>query len=62
VLQNTSNLALSEVFETYTYKLGLVNGRFSFATTVGFFSSTVGFVLLMCANLIARLSGEEGIF
>jgi putative aldouronate transport system permease protein len=62
VLQNTSNLVVSEVFETYTYKLGLVNGRFSFATTVGLFSSTVGFVLLVTANLIARVSGEEGIF
>ncbi len=62
VLQNTSNLAVSEVFETYTYKLGLVNGRFSFAATVGLFSSTVGFVLLLVANLIARVCGEEGIF
>lgn len=62
VLQNSSNLAVSEVFETYTYKLGLVNGRFSFATAVGMFSSTVGFVLLVCANGIARLCGEEGIF
>lgn len=62
VLQNTSNLVISEVFETYTYKLGLVNGRFSFATTVGLFSSIVGFVLLAFANVIARLCGEEGIF
>ncbi|MEA5014667.1 MAG: ABC transporter permease subunit [Candidatus Limiplasma sp.] len=62
VLQNSSNLVASEVFETYTYKLGLVNGRFSFATTVGMFSSTVGFVLLSVANGIAKLFGEEGIF
>jgi len=62
VLQNTSNLQVSEVFETYTYKLGIINGRFSFATTVGLFSSTVGFVLLMLANSVAKLIGEEGIF
>ena len=34
-LQNTQNLAVSEVFETYTYRVGLLGGRFSFATTVG---------------------------
>lgn len=62
MLQNSSNLQVSEVFETYTYKLGMVNGRFSFATTVGLFSSVVGFVLLMIANWTAKLMGEDGIF
>ena len=62
MLQNASNLAVSEVFETYTYRLGIINGRFSFATTVGLFSSVVGFTLLMIANWIAKLMGEEGIF
>jgi len=62
MLQNSSNLQVSEVFETYTYKLGIVNGRFSFATTVGLFSSVVGFVLLMLANYGAKLAGEDGIF
>jgi len=62
VLQNPNNLAVAEVFETYTYKLGMVNGRFSFATTVGLFSSTVGFVLLLLANKFARMLGEDGIF
>ena len=62
MLQNAANLQVSEVFETYTYKLGLINGRFSFATTVGFFSSVVGFILLVLANTGAKLMGEEGIF
>lgn len=62
ILQNGSNLQVSDVFETYTYRVGLVNGRLSFASAVGFFNSAVGFVLLVCANFIARLCGEEGIF
>ena len=62
MLQNGSNLQVADVFETYTYRIGLVNGRLSFAAAVGFFNSTVGFVLLVCANFIARLCGEEGIF
>lgn len=62
ILQNNSNIAVSEVFETYTYKLGVINGRFSFATTVGLFSSTVGFILLVTGNFIAKLIGEDGIF
>ena len=62
VIQNNSNLQVSQVFETYVYKQGLVSGRFSFAATVGLFSSSVGFILLVGANFIARLCGEEGIF
>ena len=62
ILQNGSNILVSEVFETYTYRLGLINGRFSFAITVGFFSSIVGFTLLIIANAVAKLMGEKGIF
>ena len=61
VLKNGSNLMVSEVFETYSYKLGMVNGRFSFATTVGLFSSTVG-LFADHANGTAKLLGEDGIF
>ena len=62
ILQNASNLTVSEVIETYTYRLGIINGRFSFAITVGLFSSLVGFTLLMLANFGAKAIGEEGIF
>ena len=62
MLQNGSNMQVADVFETYTYRIGLVNGRLSFAAAVGFFNSVVGFILLTCANFIARLCGEEGIF
>lgn len=62
ILQNGSNLAVSEVFETYTYRLGIVNGRFSFAVTVGLFGSVVGFALLMISNFMAKTAGEGGIF
>lgn len=62
VLQNSSNIAVSEVFETYTYKMGVINGRYSFASSVSLFNSVVGLVLLTVANKIAKLIGEEGIF
>jgi putative aldouronate transport system permease protein len=62
MLQNDSNSVVSQVFETYTYKLGVVNGRFSFSTAVGLFNSIIGLILLLMANGIAKLLGEEGIF
>jgi putative aldouronate transport system permease protein len=62
ILQNTQNLSVSEVFETWTYRLGLVNGRFSFATTVGLFTSVISLIFLIGADRVAKKFGEEGIF
>jgi putative aldouronate transport system permease protein len=62
VLQNSQNLSVSEVFETWVYRLGLLNGRYSFATTVGLFTSVIGLIFLISADLIAKKIGEEGIF
>jgi putative aldouronate transport system permease protein len=62
ILQNSQNLSVSEVFETWVYRLGLLNGRFSFATTVGLFTSLVSLFFLLGADRIAKKMGEEGIF
>ena len=62
ILQNPLNLSVSEVFETWTYRLGLISGRFSFATTVGLFTSVVSLFFLLGANFLAKKMGEDGIF
>jgi len=62
ILQNSMNLDVSEVFETFTYRIGLLSGRFSFATAVGLFTSSIGMILLVISNKLARLFGEEGIY
>lgn len=61
-LQNKQNLVVSEVFETYTYRIGLLGGRFSFATTVGLFTSVISMLFLLSANFISKKMGEESIF
>ncbi len=62
VLQNPMNLNVSEVFETYTYRVGIVGGRFSFATTVGLFTSVIGTIFLLASNKAASLLKEDGIW
>lgn len=61
-LQNTMNLSVSEVFETYTYRVGMLGGRFSFATTVGLFTSVISMIFLLTANFLSKKLGEEGIW
>lgn len=62
VMQNSMNLSVSEVFETYTYRIGLLGGRFSFSAAVGLFTSVIGLVLLLISNKISKASGEEGLW
>lgn len=62
VLQNPMNLDVSEVFETYAYRVGILGGRFSFGTTVGLFTSVIGLIFLLIGNTIAKLFKEEGIW
>jgi putative aldouronate transport system permease protein len=62
LLQNSQNLSVSEVFETYVYRVGILNGRYSFAATVGLFTSVVAMVFLIAADRIAKKIGEEGVF
>lgn len=62
VLQNPMNLRVSEVFETYSYRVGLLGSRFSFGTTVGLFTSVIGLIFLMMGDRLAKLMKEDGIW
>jgi putative aldouronate transport system permease protein len=62
VLQNPMNMDVSEVFETYAYRVGILGGRFSFGTTVGLFTSVIGLIFLLASNKVAKLLKEDGIW
>lgn len=62
LLQNPLNLRVSDVFETYVYRQGLVEGDFSYSTAVGLFKSVVGLVMIVTANTIAKRLGEEAVY
>ena len=59
---NAINREVGEVFDTYVYRVGLQQGQFSYSTAVGLFKSVIGFILVILANKIAKLFGEEGIY
>jgi len=62
LLQNPLNLGVTDVFDTYVYRQGLVQGDFSYATAIGFFKSFVGLAMVVTANTIAKRFGEEGVY
>lgn len=62
VLQNPGNLEVSEVFETWTYRVGILGGRFSFGTAVGLFTSVIGVIFLLMSNWIAKRMKEDSLW
>lgn len=51
---------VADVLETYTFRIGLQEGRFSFATAVGIFKSVVNLILLFTFNKLAKAySGNQ---
>lgn len=62
LLLNATNREVAEIFDTYVYTAGLKQGQFSYSTAVGLFKATVGLILVMMANRLAKKFGEEGIY
>ena len=44
------------------YRIGLQEGKFELASAVGLFKSVINFILIVGANKVARLFGEEGVY
>ena len=62
LMQNAMNRSVSDVFDTYIYTKGIVNGQYSLATAAGLFKSIVSMVMVVGANKIAQLFGESGLY
>ena len=61
-LQTDLNLPTSEILPTYVYKMGLLNGDYSFSTAVGLFNSVINIILLIVVNsIVKKLNEGEGI-
>ncbi|WP_328589307.1 ABC transporter permease [Litchfieldia alkalitelluris] len=62
LMMNGAVSQVADVFETYVYRNGIQSGQFSYTTAVGLFKSVIGLALVVLANWLAKLFGEEGIY
>jgi len=53
---------VADVFETYSYRVGFLEGRYSYSSAVGLFQSAVGLVMILVTNRIAGAMGETGLW
>ena len=62
LMTNALNREVGEVFDTYVYTNGIIEGKLSYSTTVGLFKSVIGLILVVASNYLARKLGEEGVY
>ena len=62
VLYNPLVYDVSDVIETYVYRNGIQQAKYSFTTAVGLFKAVVGLILVVLANRGAKKLGHEGIW
>jgi putative aldouronate transport system permease protein len=62
MFQSPINLDKSEVIDTFVYKVGLTQMRYSYTAAVGLFKSVIALVLLVSGHLISKRILGRGIF
>lgn len=53
---------VAEVFDTYAYRLGILQGNISFGTAVNVFKGVVGFAFVWVSNFVVKKLGHEGLY
>lgn len=61
-LYNPAVYSVGDVLSTYTYRRGVVNMEYSFATAVGLFKNIISFGLVVGTNYIARRINDYGLW
>jgi putative aldouronate transport system permease protein len=62
LLGNTANRSASDIFQTYSFRIGLSEGRYSYATAIGMIQSVVSVILVFGSNAISKATTGNGLF
>ena len=62
MLYNPIVYEVADVFETYIYRSGILQGDFDYTTAVGLFQNVLGVVVLVIANQIIRRHSDYGVW
>ena len=62
LMGNNMNNSASEIIQTYAFKMGMAEGRFSYATAVDLIQSLISITLILVSNRIVKKISGEGIF
>lgn len=62
LLYNPVTYETADIISTYVYRVGLVQGNYSYATAIGLFLGVISFIFLFFANYFAKRAGQESLW
>ena len=62
LMQNPLNMETSDVISTFVYRVGILEGNYSFSTAVGLFNAVLNLTLLILANRFAKQMSETSLW
>ena len=62
LMQNSLNMASSDVISTYVYRVGILDGNYSYSTAINLFNSGCNILLLYTANFLVRRIGGASLW
>lgn len=62
LLYNPATYDTADVISTYVYRVGILQGSFSYATAIDLFMGVIGFLLVYTTNKISRRLGENSLW
>lgn len=61
VMQNDMVLAVGDTLDTYVWRIGLQDCRYSYATAAGLFKGVVAAIMIFAADRVSKSVGESGL-
>ena len=52
----------ADILDTYVYRLGIENSKYSYSTAVGLFKNVINLALVLATNYFSKAIGQEGLF
>lgn len=62
LMQNALNLDTADVISTYTYRVGILGGQFSYTAAIGLFNSMINAVILLLVNAVIQRMTKTGLW
>jgi len=62
MLYNTAVYSVADIIDTWVYRQGLLDARFSLATAVGIFKGIIGTLLVAFANKLTKIVADSSLF
>jgi putative aldouronate transport system permease protein len=61
-MYNPAVYEVGDIFQTYVFRIGLLNTQYSYAAAIGIFNAIVAFIAVIIVNRVAKLLGTQGMF